>query len=185
MSQPKWKLLWATDYNLVLEDTTGVYAPEMELAQEYERDDETRFVVYRFDLPRLKREKDDEGNEYIVSEKWDENWPHALSQYPEWFMENLSSVADSIGSTRGEMIDGLTSADVNDRAWAYEAIGGYHGYMNLDGYPLDLSEAELEERWDNLPKPNPASRRPPMSATSRKSNPGPLSATDLVRKLKF
>lgn len=100
-------------------------------------------------------------------------------------MKDLSSVADSVGSTREELIDGLTSSDVGGRAWAYESIGGYHGFMNFDGYPLDISEAELEERWDNLPKPNPASNRPPMSATSRKSNPGPVSATDLVRKLKF
>jgi len=181
MSQPEWKLLWASDYNAVLEDATGVYAPEMELAQEYERDDETRFVVFRFDLPRLKREKDEEGNEYIVSEKWSEDWPHSLSQYEEWFIKDLASVASSAGSTKEELIEALTSAEVGDRARAYEDIGGHHGFMNFDGYPLDLSEEELEERWDKLPprKTNPERPKP-------KNNPGtPVTATDMVRRLKF
>lgn len=159
--QPAWRLLWATDTVAVFEDTTGVYAPEMELLEEYEDDKgDTRFVVYRFDLPRLKREKDDEGNEYIVSEKYNKSWPHSLSQYPEWFMKDLSSVGDSVGATREELIEALTSAEVGDRVSAYDAIGGYHGFVNFDSYPLDLSEAEVDERWENFQSPasNPAKK---------------------------
>lgn len=145
MSQPKWKLLWSTDYSAVWLDETGVYDPEMEIAQEYERNGKTRFQVYRFSLDKQKAVRR-EGVVYIVPARWDETWPHPLPDYEEWFIGDLARVASSIGATENEMIEALTSDDVNDRAGAYESIGGYHGFDNLDQYPQDLSERELERR---------------------------------------
>jgi hypothetical protein len=31
---------------------------------------------------------------------------------------------------------------------AYETVGGYHGFDNFDGYPLTLTDAEFNARWD-------------------------------------
>ena len=150
MSQPEWKLLWATDQTALFEDTTGVYAPEMEVADEIfdvDEDDEP-FILFRFSLDKLKRVRDPEGREvYIVSDNYDESWSHALHQYEEWFIKDLPGVASSMGTTRDELEDAFVSDDPNDRAWAYESIGRYHGFENLDGYPLRLSEEELEDRW--------------------------------------
>jgi hypothetical protein len=36
MAQPVWKTIMSTDYSRVMIDTTGAYAPQMEVAQEYE-----------------------------------------------------------------------------------------------------------------------------------------------------
>jgi hypothetical protein len=146
MSQPKWKLVYATDYSAVFEDETGVYPPEMEIASEYEdRRERTRFMLHRFPLDPLKKVKRD-GKTYIVSWRWAPEWPHPIKDYEDWFIKDLGDVARSIGSTKEELINALTSEDPKELAWAYEAIGGYHGLDNLDSHPLDLSEKNLEER---------------------------------------
>jgi len=40
-----------------------------------------------------------------------------------------------------------TSDDLIDRASAYRAIGLFHGFDNLDGYPHHLTESELEAHY--------------------------------------
>lgn len=148
MSQPKWKLLWSTDYSAVFVDETGVYEPEMEIAQEYERKGKPRFQLYRFPLDKQKAVRRN-GRVYIVPAKWDETWSHPIHQYEEWFIADLADVASFIDGTEDDLIEGLISDDVNDRAAAYESIGGYHGFDNLDQYPHDLSEREFDRRKSN------------------------------------
>lgn len=163
MSQPEWKLIYSTDYSAVFEDKTGVYDPEMEIAQEF---DEGKFLAFRFALPRLKRVRH-AGTDYIVSERWDESWPHYIGDYEEWFMKNLTGVADSVGMSKKELVDALLSADVPQRAMAYESIGGYHGYSNLDQYPLELSEEELDERWSEFNRLQNPSQPPTKKLKSK------------------
>jgi hypothetical protein len=40
-----------------------------------------------------------------------------------------------------------TSPDPRARASCYEAVGSYHGWGELDSYPEQYTEWELEERW--------------------------------------
>jgi hypothetical protein len=147
MSQPIWKRLWSTDYSQVFEDETGAYEPEMEIAQEYETPKgRTKFMVYRFSLDKLKLVP--EGNKaYLVPGRYDESWPHPLKSYEEWFAKDLKSVARSIGGDEMDLAKAFTSDDVQDRASAYEPVGGYHGFDNLDSDPRDLTEKELNKRW--------------------------------------
>lgn len=151
MSQPEWKTLWCADYELVQEDTTGVYDPEMEVAEEIE---EGRFEVYRFSLDRFKLVDDPDPDEGTVPAKlvvpfgYDSSWALHPSRYREWFIDDLASVANCVGSTEQELIAALCSEDVRARAGVYVDIGSCHGFMNLDGYPLTLTEQELDERWD-------------------------------------
>jgi hypothetical protein len=174
-NQPVWKRLTSTDDCQVFTDETGVYAPEMELAQEIfdsaessecpdckgentsdcenpdcyggKIDPARKFELYRFPLDKLKIVVAD-GTAYMVPEPYNETWPHAVSQYVEWFDDSLPAIAACCGTTETAMSIALTSDDIMARAWAYRDIGSYHGFMNLDAYPLTLTEKELNKRWE-------------------------------------
>lgn len=63
----------------------------------------------------------------------------------------LKDVALSSGQPGvGAFISSLTGDDVVDKAWAWRAIGEYHGFENLDHYPLSLNRAEVEARYKDL-----------------------------------
>jgi hypothetical protein len=147
MSQPQWKTLFCTDYSRVQIDETGVYAPEMEVAQD-NGDDESApaFAVYRFSLDKLKTVRAN-GKAYLVPAAYDATWPHPVASYQEWFADDLKAIAASAGTTRRELVAAFTSDDVNARAWAYETVAGYHGFANLDSDPLCLTEEEFNDRW--------------------------------------
>jgi hypothetical protein len=134
--QPVWKFVANLgDVNLldygglfVYVDTTGVYPPEAVklIASE---DDFSATVEYRFVLENLTLET-------ITSE---------------WFYSSLPEIASYIGSTTDALIASLLSSDPSIRARAWEAIGSYHGFLNLDQYPTEyVGEAgrlELEARF--------------------------------------
>lgn len=145
-AQPKWKTISKTDDELVQVDETGVYPPEMEVAQENytgRDDDDGRYQVYRFALDRLKWVKG-----YLVTERYQPDWPHPVHMYQEWFTDSLPAIAESVGMPETELTELLCSEDPMARAHAYSAIGSYHGFANLDSYPLDLTETELNNRWE-------------------------------------
>ena len=133
MSQPKWKTLTKSDYRTVFVDETGVYDPEMVIVQEIDDSDEVE--SFRFALERLRRYTDDDGSTYVVPFKYQPDWPHHASAYKEWYMSDVGKIAESVGSTADDFVEALCSDDPLTRAEVYEAIGGYHGFINLDGYP--------------------------------------------------
>lgn len=144
MSQPIWKLLYATDYSALYVDTTGVYDPEMEIAEEiFDAPGHERFFVYRFPIERLKRVTDDDGNIYVVPYRYDASWRYPASQYREWYLDTIGDIARSVGRTAEDLIDALCSEDPRERSFAYLDIGGYWGYDNLDSYPLRISEHRM------------------------------------------
>jgi len=146
--QPKWKLLMSTDYSAIFVDETDEYAAEMMIAQEYEDErGKTKFVIYRFPLDKLQKVEDEDGKTFIVSDAWEPSWQHPLHMYQEWFVKDLAAVASSHSTTKKELVEALTSDDIGARAWAYESIGGHHGFDNFDSYPETWSEKQMEERW--------------------------------------
>jgi hypothetical protein len=146
MSQPTWRTLTATDYSRIEVDETGVYAPEMEIAQDLENGS---FEVFRFSLDRLREVAGEvSGKVYLVTERYRPDWPHPLPAYDEWFAKDLAEVATSHGTTEEELRAALCSEDPKDRGWAYESIGGHWGFVNLDTDPLILTAEELDQRWN-------------------------------------
>lgn len=144
MGQPKWKLLWSTDSSALFIDQTGEYPPEMMIDQE---DEEAEIhYVYRFPIPKLKIVRRDD-KAYLLPENYQDSWMHPIHRYEEWFTKDLPRVAASIGSSLDEMIEWLTSTDPSVRSGAYDAIGGYHGFDNLDSYPQTWSEKEFKKKW--------------------------------------
>jgi hypothetical protein len=158
-NQPVWKLLDVLgDVNpidhggmLVYQDETGVYAPEavviVALIKDYE-DDPDRWIVYRFPLERCT----------YINGVLSDNPFHP--EHPAWFATPesrrverpqdttyLSRVADNEGMEIEELIAAFCSADPIERAAAYEAIGSYHGFINLDHDPItDFDRSEMEAR---------------------------------------
>jgi hypothetical protein len=146
MAQPKWELIANLgDVNplehggyFIFRDKTGVYPEEAELLLVEDGD----YTIYRFSLERLKMVKG-----FLVPLKYNKSWPYPVERYDEWFHEQLGDVAASIGTTKQELEKAFTSANPLERAHAYRAIGDYHGFENLDSYPLThMPRAEVEKR---------------------------------------
>lgn len=143
--QPKWRLRTSVDEWAILEDETGVYSPEVEYAQETMPGRRTIFELYRFSLDRLKRVVH-EDQIYYVPFAYEANWPHPIHMYKEWYLGDLESVANTVGRTKQDMLDALCSDDPEELWRVYQDIGSYHGFANLDAYPLMLSEAKFKAR---------------------------------------
>ena len=63
----------------------------------------------------------------------------------------LSNVADCIDETLEGLRNNLCSESAIDRAFAYQAIGNYHGFENLDTDPLIFHDRrKLEKRYENI-----------------------------------
>ena len=104
--------------------------------------------LFRFTPERLKRVKDPEsGKQYLVPKAWTPEWPHPLHEYEEWFVKHLDQVASYVDSSRRELENALTSEDPVERARVYEDIGSHLGFNNLDSYPTEMTEKQLERRW--------------------------------------
>ena len=149
--QPTWELIAnlgdvnPLDYGgyFVYRDTTGVYPEEAEKLFCPDESAGDGFIVYRFPLDRLKIVAG-----YLVPLRYDASWPNPLAQYDEWFNEDLYRVAKYVDMSVQELRDAFCSEDAKIRARAYEAIGDYHGYENLDSYPLSFTNrTEVEARY--------------------------------------
>ena len=148
--QPKWKKVGTIgDINfsvygggIVRVDETGVYPPELEYVQVMPENDT---YVYRFPLENLKLSPSGR----LIHARYDDTWSHPIEAYTEWFDDSLGDIAAYVGISQSELVDALLSDNPMARASAWESIGQYHGFENLDGYPLHLSESETEERYKN------------------------------------
>jgi hypothetical protein len=137
--QPVWKYVGnlgdcnPVDYGgaLVLEDTTGVYAPECIDIEPVEGDDGelVKWIVRRWIVKPCT--VNDAG---LVSD----NPFHP--DHAAWFDDKLAELAECYGMKREEFVAMLTGSDVMSRARAWADIGDYFGKDNLDGYPLEYTK---------------------------------------------
>jgi hypothetical protein len=154
MSQPTWKLIAQlgdvnpTEYGgyFIYQDETGVYCEEGELLEIDESSG--KGTVYRFILEKCTL------TDGILSD----NKFHPL--HPAWFAKPESERSNrpqdntylkNVGDFCGKSVDVLTnlfcSEDAKQRAVAYREVGIYHGFNNLDSYPLQLTENEVKTRY--------------------------------------
>lgn len=160
--QPVWKLIAQLgDANpieyggyFVYVDETGIYPPEGEKLFAPPEDAQEgsaayRWEVRRFILENLKQVKHgEEESALLISARYDETWPHPIESYDEWFSKDLESIGGYLGGMDAQYVRDLFCSDNPiDRARAWEALGDYHGYDNLDSYPLRLTEAEVNARY--------------------------------------
>jgi hypothetical protein len=154
--QPNWQLIanlgdaHPIDHGglFVSIDTTGVYAPEAELLVSPD-DDSGEWTVYRFSLDQCT----------FVAGVLSDNKFHP--DHAAWFAKPeaeranrpqdttyLSNVASCMGMDLDQLREWFCSANPIERAMAYQAVGDYHGFENLDGYPLTFKDrSEVEARY--------------------------------------
>ena len=164
MSQPVWECIAQLgDKNpidhggyWILRDTTGVYTEEAELL--VVPDDEDReYTIYRFTLDRCT----------FINGVLSDNKFHP--EHAAWWAKPederkarpqdttyLKNIADFIGMEVDELADHFCSEDALKRAAAYRAVGDYHGFDNLDDYPLTMTRREVKARYKELRFKTPA-----------------------------
>lgn len=59
----------------------------------------------------------------------------------------LSNVCSSMDYDVEELAGMFCSEDARQRAIAYKSVADYHGIQNFDEYPLEMTRAEVEERY--------------------------------------
>ena len=154
--QPTWKLIRNLgDKNpfdhggyFIYQDETGVYPEEGEYLVEPEEEGGV-YTIYRFTVDKLKVVVHEETHiSYLVSDQYESGWSHPLHRYDEWFHEDLHKVAEVHGLDYKDLRDLFCSDDPLMRAEGYRAIGDYHGFLNLDAYPLTFTDREeVEARY--------------------------------------
>ena len=164
MSQPAWECIAQLgDKNpidhggyWILRDTTGVYPEEGELLIVPEEDG-GKYTIYRFILERCT------FTDGVLSD----NKFHP--EHAAWWAKTeeerkarpqdstyLKNIADFIGMDVEELADHFCSEDALKRAAAYRAVGDYHGFNNLDDYPLTMKRREVNARYKELRFKTPA-----------------------------
>lgn len=140
--QPKWKLVAQlgdtspVEYGgyFILEDTTGVYDPEGWFLQSPDTDESPEgWVLFRFTFEPCTYE-----NGVLSDNKFHKN-------NPAWFADDIEQLANFIGAKPEELTTQLVTGTIVDRAYAWQSIGCYHGFDNLDSYPLTFkTRAEID-----------------------------------------
>jgi len=143
--QPVWKMVGQVgDINpidhsggFIYIDETGVYPPEVEYIHAPTEYNGEPWVIYRFILEPCTY-----INGVLSDNKFHPDKPAWFAKTEEERKERpqdttyLKNVCDFVGMAEPEMIDLFTSDDPQERAAAWMAVGDYHGFENLDEYPL-------------------------------------------------
>lgn len=147
----------------VFEDQTGVYPPEAEVLIEPSDDDIRRhednpqyiagqleWTVYRFILePCTYQNGILSDNEFHPDKSaWFAKTEEERKERPQdnTYLKNISNQFDE---SVEEFAKKFTSEDVLDRAWAWKEVGIYHGFDELDHYPLTLNRKEVWGRYNS------------------------------------
>lgn len=140
MNQPEWELI----ANLgdadpiehggvfVYRDRTGVYPEKCEILEPHHG---KQWEVYRFVLERCT---------FIGGVLFDNSHN---PDHEAWFADSLDGMASTIGRDAAELRAAFCSDDPLKRADAYRTVGEYHGFQNLDQYPIMLKRSEVERRY--------------------------------------
>lgn len=150
--QPIWKFLANLGDASPLEhggyfvyrDHTGVYPEEAEFfGPDDDANEKSKYTIYRFSLERLQL-----VDGYLVPARYDSSWPHPVERYDEWFHKDLQAVANAHGTTKEILEQMFISPDPLTRALGYRIIGSYHGFENLDQYPLGKqTKSDIKSRY--------------------------------------
>lgn len=142
--QPRWKCTANLgDVNpvdeggyFVLEDETGQYPAELEVLGVQDEDGRTTWTVHRFPLERCTCQ------DGILSD----NPQHP--EHPAWFADSIGAMARFADMAPQQLAAWFCSQDAKLRAEAYRLVGLYHGWENLDQYPLTFNRrAEVKARY--------------------------------------
>lgn len=164
MSQPDWECIAQLgdadpiDHGgyWILRDKTGVYPEEAELLVVPDNED-GEYTIYRFTLEPCtyvngvlsdNKFHPDHAAWWAGTEKERKFRPQDTTY--------LKNIADFIGMDVDELAGHFCSEDALQRATGYRAVGDYHGFDNLDNYPLTMKRREVKARYKELRFKTPA-----------------------------
>ena len=164
MSQPAWECIAQLgDKNpidhggyWILRDTTGVYSEEAELLIVPD-DEDGDYTIHRFTLERctfIDGVLSDNKFHPDHAAWWAK--PEAERNARPQDTTYLKNLADFIEMGVEELAADFCSEDALKRAMAYRAVGDYHGFDNLDNYPLTMKLGEVKARYKELRFKTPA-----------------------------
>lgn len=156
-AQPRWNVVANIgDVNpvdhggfFIFRDVTGVYVEEAEVLDVLSEDDASEWKIYRFHLDKCTYK-----DGILSDNKFHPDHPAWFAQ-PEsekakrpqdtTYLSNISSYCDVPVE---KLIEQFCSDDPVERAQAYRCVGEYHGWENLDDYPLEIkSRGEINKRY--------------------------------------
>jgi len=161
MSQPKWKFVANLgDANpldhggyFIFVDETGVYPPQAEyLEVDEDARGRSRYTVYRFNLEPCTYINNVLSDNKFHPDKsaWFATRESRRAERPQdtTYLSNLDSITD--GNREEDLIASFCSDDPLERAQAWRVVGLYHGFDNLDSYPLHLNGREAARRYKDI-----------------------------------
>lgn len=92
-------------------------------------------------------EADDDSDERPTIRVWRYSLPDDVFAEHDWAVKDIKSIASTMGTSAAALRAAGTSKNPQDREWALSAIGGHHGWDNIDGYPLEMRPSEMRKRW--------------------------------------
>lgn len=157
MSQPIWKYVGnigdASPFDFggffVFVDETEVYPPEAEVLHEEgenEYGEPVRWTVYRFVLENCTYR-----NGILSDNQFHPDEPAWFAKTEEEHKERpqdtcyLLNLAKQLDMSVEDFAAMFCSVDPLERARAWREVGEYHGYNNLDEYPLEFTNREEVE----------------------------------------
>ena len=155
-AQPKWKFLTnigdasPLDHGgfFIYTDETGVYPPEAEVVLLDDETDDPHYTVHRFSLDRCTF-----VNGVLSDNKFHPDhaawWakPEAEKADRPQDTTYMSGICASMDVEYDELVRLFCSDNPLELAEAYRCVGEYHGYANLDDYPLKMRRRELWRRY--------------------------------------
>ena len=102
------------------------------------------WTIYRTPLDRCIPNPAKKGA-WVNASLLDRPLPCPLGTYSEWWGDDVQAMVACMDHST--FAQDMASEDPLLRARAYQTIGQYHGWENLDSYPLMLTRAEVTKRY--------------------------------------
>lgn len=143
----------------VLVDDTDMYAPEAEwlppprdeVGDDADADaDDAIWTVYRFILEPCTYDPEtgvlSDNEFYPRHAAWFAKPESERASRPQ-DTTYLSDLVKFSGTSLAELLSGFCSQDPIERAKSWRLVGEYHGFHELDSYPLSLNRLEVIKRY--------------------------------------
>ena len=101
----------------------------------------------RFQGEHWESDSDDDDSPRAKVRVWRYDLPDDVFADHDWARKDAAAIARTHGQSVNSLIAASTSRDASERQWALDMIAGYHGWDNIDGYPLEISASEMKRRW--------------------------------------
>lgn len=90
---------------------------------------------------------DDDARPSVKVTLWRYSLPDDVWHEHDWAVKHIPRMASNVGMDPEYLEDLGTSENPSRRSEAIQFIGNYHGWDNIDGYPLRTTAGAMRTRW--------------------------------------